>query len=135
MNNPEAAAYFDGAPRAMACFEKLGDAILKRHPEARVAVQKSTVAFRDPRPFCYVSLPYRCKTGEPKYVSVSFGLDVSIPDSRIAHVSEPYPNRWTHHVHVSGPEEVDEQLLAWIEWAWQFRRKLTGGEAASERRG
>ena len=41
-------------------------------------------------------------------------------DPRIAVAVEPYPNRWTHHVLVSRPEEVDEKLLSWLQEAYTF---------------
>ena len=39
---------------------------------------------------------------------------------RIAVAVEPYPNRWTHHVVVSQPEEIDGKLLDWLSQAYQF---------------
>ena len=37
-----------------------------------------------------------------------------------AAVSLPYPRRWTHHVLLSRPEEVDGQLLDWLREAYVF---------------
>ena len=34
--------------------------------------------------------------------------------------TEPYPNRWTHHVLVSREEEIDGELLGWVEEAASF---------------
>lgn len=39
---------------------------------------------------------------------------------RVAVAVEPYPNRWTHHVVVSSPQQLDDTLFAWIEEAYQF---------------
>lgn len=33
---------------------------------------------------------------------------------------EPYPNRWTHHVLISAPEEIDDELMGWIKEASIF---------------
>ena len=33
---------------------------------------------------------------------------------------EPYPGRWTHHILVRTPEEIDGELLAWIDEAYAF---------------
>ena len=41
-------------------------------------------------------------------------------DPRIAVAVEPYPRRWTHHVLLSRPEEVDGQLLDWLREAYVF---------------
>ena len=43
-----------------------------------------------------------------------------MPPPRIAVATEPYPNRWTHHVVVARPEDVDGELLGWLEAAWTF---------------
>lgn len=34
--------------------------------------------------------------------------------------TEPYPNRWTHHILISDTEEIDEELLGWIKEAADF---------------
>ena len=39
---------------------------------------------------------------------------------RLIASSEPYPNRWTHHVLISSPEEVDQELTAWVLEAARF---------------
>ena len=41
-------------------------------------------------------------------------------DPRIAQATEPYPGRWTHHLLVSTPEDLDGQLLAWLQEAYAF---------------
>ena len=39
---------------------------------------------------------------------------------RIDIATEPYPNRWTHHVVVHKEEEIDEELIGWIKEAAAF---------------
>ena len=39
---------------------------------------------------------------------------------RIDVATEPYPNRWTHHVMVGSVDEIDEELMGWIEDAADF---------------
>ena len=34
--------------------------------------------------------------------------------------TEPYPNRWTHHILLTTANEVDAELLDWAEEACQF---------------
>ena len=51
---------------------------------------------------------------------VTFGLGSRVEDPRIAVAVEPYPRRWTHHVLLSQPEEVDGQLLDWLREAYVF---------------
>ncbi len=37
--------------------------------------------------------------------------------------TEPYPNRWTHHVLISAAEEIDDELMSWIKAAAAFSDK------------
>lgn len=39
-----------------------------------------------------------------------FGLNYKIESPRIDVMSEPYPNRWTHHVIISDRTEIDEEV-------------------------
>ncbi|MFR6217731.1 MAG: DUF5655 domain-containing protein [Enterocloster bolteae] len=34
--------------------------------------------------------------------------------------TEPYPNRWTHHVIVQSADEIDDKLMGWIREAYEF---------------
>lgn len=40
--------------------------------------------------------------------------------TRVDIATEPYPGRWTHHLLVSTSEELDGQLLAWLQEAYAF---------------
>ena len=39
---------------------------------------------------------------------------------RVASCVEAYPGRWTHHVVVASEEELDDELMALIDEAYQF---------------
>ena len=51
---------------------------------------------------------------------ITFGLGCRAESMRIDVASEPYPNRWTHHVLISDPEEIDEELMGWVKEAAAF---------------
>ena len=71
--------------------------------------------------FAAVSLPLRRKKTWPEEcLVVTFGLGARLDSSRIAVAVEPYPNRWTHHVLVSREEEIDSELLGWLQEAYTF---------------
>lgn len=36
---------------------------------------------------------------------------------------EPYPGRWTHHLLLTAPEDVDGLLAAWLAEAYRFARE------------
>lgn len=57
------------------------------------------------------------------YIVITFGLNHKLESPRIDTVSEPYPNRWTHHVLVSDSNEIDDELIGWIKEAVAFSDK------------
>ena len=115
--------YFDGKPAVLALYEALYEAMDRAFPELSVRVQKSQISFYDRHLYAAASIPVRRKKDWPREcLLVTFGLARREEDPRIAVAVEPYPNRWTHHVVVSRPEEIDAQLLAWLEEARDFAR-------------
>ena len=67
------------------------------------------------------SLPWRKVKGWPEeYLLVSFGLAYKKKSPRIVQAVEAYPNRWTHHVLLTRPEQVDDELMDWIGEAYRF---------------
>ena len=92
----------------------------RRLPQTAVRVQKSQISFYGRHLFAAASVPVRRKKGWPEHcLMVTFGLFDRLESPRIAVAVEPYPNRWTHHVLVTGEEELDEELLGWLEAAYQ----------------
>ena len=63
------------------------------------------------------------KAVPPNYIVITFGLNYKLESPRIEAASEPYPNRWTHHVLISDPGEIDEELMGWIKEAAAFSDK------------
>ena len=54
------------------------------------------------------------------WMTVTFGLGYHKESPRIDVATEPYPGRWTHHVMVGSVDEIDEELLGWIQEAAEF---------------
>ena len=114
-------AYFSGKPEELALYETVYAQLCRAFPEASVKVQKSQISFYGRHLFAAASLPLRRKKDWPRQcLLVSFGLGFRLDSPRIALSTEPYPRRWTHHVVVARPEEIDEELLGWLEAAWRF---------------
>ena len=113
--------YFDGRPLELSLYEALFAALDAAFPQASVKVQKSQISFYGRHLFAAASLPVRRKKGWPEHcLMVTFGLDHQVDHPRIAVATEPYPGRWTHHVLVTGEDEIDGQLLDWLGQAWDF---------------
>ena len=51
---------------------------------------------------------------------VTAGLNRRLESPRVAVAVEPYPGRWTHHILLTDPEEIDGELMGWLEEARSF---------------
>ena len=107
---------------AIPMYEKLEEQILARIPEVTIKVAKTQITFANKRGFAFVSFnPCRKAAQQPKiWLTVSFGLGYRNGSPRIDVSTEPYPNRWTHHVMVGSVDEVDDELINWIREAAEF---------------
>lgn len=111
--NADALLFFDRAPAALPLYALLEERVLAMHPACRAVVQRSQIAFDCGRRFAFASL-------RGKRLVVSFGLPVRIDSPRIRQAVEPYPGRWTHHVLLEDPAQLDDELLGWIAQACAF---------------
>lgn len=114
--------FFDSRPGALPLYELFERKVLSEIGSVEVKVQKTQIAFSNRHNFAFVSfLPVRKKRERPEaYIVVTFGLGYRVDSSRIDVAVEPYPGRWTHHVLISGAEEIDEELLGWVKEAAAF---------------
>lgn len=95
--------FFDKRKDALPLYETLESRIFREIENVRVKVQKSQISFYNRHLFAYVSFAgLRKKKDCPEsYIVVTFGLDKRVESPRIEAASEPYPNRWTHHLLIS----------------------------------
>ena len=119
-----AEAFFAGGPGLWETVRPLLLGALDRWPSAEIVTQKSQVGLRDPRPFCALSTHIRFprqRVPEPRYVTLSLFLSRPLPDLRGGAAAEPYPGRFTNHIPLFSPADLDGALWAWLEEARQFR--------------
>ena len=121
MNN-DILFFFSEHMDALPMYEKLEEQILARIPDVKIKVAKTQITFANKRGFAFVSFnPCRKAAQRPKiWMTVTFGLGYRKESSRIDVATEPYPNRWTHHVAVKTPDEIDGELLEWLREAYLF---------------
>ena len=114
--------FFGEHMEALPMYERLENAILTRIPDVKIKVAKTQITFANKRGFAFVSFnPCRKAKDRPAvWMTVIFGLGCRKGSSRIDVATEPYPGRWTHHVMVGSAEEIDEELLGWIQEAAEF---------------
>ena len=114
--------FFNEHMDALPLYQRLETLILEQIPDVRIKVSKTQIGFFNKRGFAFVSFtPCRRAKDRPEtWMTVTFGLAFRVDDPRIDVATEPYPNRWTHHVTVSRVEDMDGQLLGWIREAAVF---------------
>ena len=114
--------FFGEHMEALPIYERLENAILTRIPDVKIKVAKTQITFANKRGFAFVSFnPCRKAKDRPAvWMTVTFGLGCRKGSHRIDVATEPYPGRWTHHVMVGSAEEIDEELLGWIQEAAEF---------------
>lgn len=120
--NQDILLFFDKHPEALPLYEALEEKILSEIEDVTVKVQKTQISFSNKHNFAFVSfLPVRKAKERPDiYIVVTFGLGYRKESPRIDMAVEPYPNRWTHHMLISKPEEIDDELMEWIREASIF---------------
>ena len=110
--NIDAMQFFDRRPRELELYQDFEDKVFAACPETHIRVQKTQITFENRHGFAFVSLPRRNV--------VSFGLSYRVDSPRIWVATEPYPNRWTHHMLISDESQLDEEVLGWIKEAAAF---------------
>ena len=114
--------FFDKMPEALPLYQKFEREVLFRVEDVHIKVQKTQITYSNRHVFACVSFAKvrKAKERPPVYIVVTFGLAYKKESPRIDIATEPYPNRWTHHVLVSREEEIDGELLGWVEEAAAF---------------
>ena len=114
--------FFDEKPAAIPLYEAFAKRLLAESDNVTVKVQKTQISFSNKYNFAFVSLlPVRKAKERPEtWITVTFGLRYKKESPRIDVASEPYPNRWTHHMLISSVDEIDDELMGWIKEAAAF---------------
>lgn len=114
--------FFDRNRDALPLYEQFEKKVLSEIKEVGIKVQKTQISFSNKHMFSCVSFArVRKKKDCPdSYLVVTFGLSHRVDSPRIDVSTEPYPNRWTHHVLISDTAEIDDELMGWIREASVF---------------
>lgn len=123
--DPDTLLLFHTQPGALPLLEALEDAIFAAHPEAKRRVQKTQISYFHRTVFACVSLARVKRKAElPKaWLTLSLGLPYPLESPRTAVKTEAYPGRWTTHFVLGAPEELDAELLSWLEEAYAFSER------------
>lgn len=109
--------FFAGREESRLIFEAVREAVTQAGP-ADLRVTKSQVAFRHRVGFASVWLPamYLPKSDVPLVLTV--GLRRHDTSSRWKQVVEPAPGRFTHHLELREPSDIDDEVRGWLREAW-----------------
>ena len=120
--NTDILFFFNDHMAALPLYERLEGQILEQIPDVKIKVSKTQISFSNKRGFAFVSFnPCRKVKERPEvWMTVTFGLSYRKESHRIDVATEPYPNRWTHHVMVESDDEINDELMGWIREAAEF---------------
>ena len=120
--NADILFFFNDHMDALPLYECLEGLIMEQISDVKIKVSKTQISFSNKRGFAFVSFnPCRRAKERPNvWMTVTFGLSYQKDSPRIDAATEPYPNRWTHHVMVGSEEEIDIELMGWIREAAEF---------------
>ena len=106
--------FFAGHGAALPIYTELRSRVFAQWPDVEVRVARTQITFKARYGFAFVSTRRMGRRCPEVFIIVSFGLGREVRSERIFAASEPYPNRWTHHVIVASPDEVDGELMGWL---------------------
>ncbi len=114
--------FFDGHQDALDLYLTFEAMLYDMFPYVNRRVQKTQITFTNRHVFACVSFAkVRRRTEMPEgYLVITLGLPAPLESDRVAVRTEPYPGRWTHHIVISKPEELDKELVSWIGEAYAF---------------
>ena len=114
--------FFDKNPDALPLYETFEDKVRTIVSDVRIKVQKTQISFYNKHMFACVSFArVRKKKDCPEnFIVVTLSLNHKLESPRVDIATEPYPNRWTHHLLISDMSEIDEELMEWVEEAAEF---------------
>lgn len=108
--------FFDGSPRGLELYRAVADAVAAIGP-AQVRVTRSQIAFRRTRGFAYVWRPGQyVRSDVPAVLSIALGRRVDA--DRFKEVAHPAPTTWMHHLGLSDPGQVDDEVGRWLAEAY-----------------
>jgi hypothetical protein len=109
--------FFEGQELSRRIFQAVRSLVDSIGP-ADIRASKSQIAFRRRRSFAWAWMPGRYLRGKPAPLVLTIGLGRHDGSPRWKEVVEPYPGRFIHHLELYSPEEVSEEVRAWLAEAW-----------------
>ena len=114
--------FFDRQMDVLPLYRAFEEMLFAAFPAVNKRVRKTQITFSNRHVFACVSFARVKRKAElpARSMVITLGLPAPLNSERIAIKTEPYPGRWTHHIVVSTPEELDEELFSWVRKAYAF---------------
>jgi hypothetical protein len=87
--------------------------------ETSIRTTKSQIAFRRRRNFAWVWMPSQYLKGKTAPLVLTVALPWRDESPRWKEIVEPVPGRFTHHLELNGPADIDEEVRGWLQKAWE----------------
>jgi hypothetical protein len=109
--------HFAGHPDGLALYRAVEDAVAAIG-EAEIRVTRSQIAFRRRKGFAYVWRPGRYVKNEAPAV-LSIALPREVASDRFKEVVHPSAKVWMHHLELSDPAQLGDEVRAWLTEAYE----------------
>ena len=121
-NDTDVMMFFDPHPAALPLFKAFAEKLYELYPASEMRVQKTQITFSNRHVFACVSFLRIKKKAElpDPYLVVTLGLSFPLASHRVAAKTEAYPGRWTTHIVIGAPSEIDSELMEWVRLAYDF---------------
>ena len=121
-NDTDVMMFFDPHPAALPLFKAFAEKLYELYPTSEMRVQKTQITFSNRHVFACVSFLRVKKKAElpDPYLVVTLGLSFPLASHRVAAKTEAYPGRWTTHIVIGTPSEIDIELMEWVRLAYDF---------------
>src|SRR6476619_6592727 len=87
--------------------------------EASIRTTKSQIAFRTQRTFASVWMPGQYLRGKTAPLVLTIFLPSRDASPRWKEIVEPAPGRFTHHLELHDPADIDDEVRGWLWKAWK----------------
>ena len=123
--NQDILLFFHQHQTVLPLYEAFAGKMATQFPDSKIKVQKTQITFSNRHVYACVSFLQVKKKAElpDSYFVLTLGLPYPVESGRVAVKTEPYPGRWTTHIVISKMSDLDEELFAWVEQAYEFSEK------------
>jgi hypothetical protein len=109
--------YFDGNEESRRLFDCLRERIESLGP-VEMLIQQSQIAFRRNKSFAFAWMPGKYLKGRGAPLVLTLGLRRRDLSPRWKTIVEPAPGRFTHHMEIHSPNDMDDEVYVWLQEAW-----------------